>query len=289
MAGPSSGRSLRAMLRGVSVLLALAPLLSCGSGDPTEPLPLYTVAPVGGIQLSAPAGSELRQPIQIEVRDPTGQPAKGVAVVFRIVSGHGAALSDTLVATNADGIGLTRLRLGISRDSVVVAGSVRGQEDRGVTFRVLASAPAELFAVQPASFSSGDTIALRGTRLADPAGGGSDVFFGTVRGRIVGDPTDTLLRAVAPPCLPGGSVSVSVRSGSAATNGLPAVAVSKSAPLALAAREGITVRGTDGGCLRLTTPGQRFLLAPQFANYVDTVPAQRSFTLAVDAASTTVA
>ncbi|WP_025411664.1 IPT/TIG domain-containing protein [Gemmatirosa kalamazoonensis] len=262
-------------------MLGLA--LACGGTDPTAPLPLYTVLPIGGVQLAAPAGSELRQPIQVEVREPDGAPAKGVAVRFRIVSGRGAVLTDTLVATNADGVGLTRLRLGGTRDSVVIAGSVRGQEDRGVEFRVLPTAPAELIAVQPATYASGDTIVLRGARLAD---GGSDVLFGSARGRVVGAPSDTLVQAVVPPCLPSGAVSVAVRTGSATTNSVPTVSLSADAPLRLATGEGITSRGTEAGCLRLQTPGQRYLLVPQYASYADSVPAERQYALAIDGATT---
>jgi hypothetical protein len=274
-----------AIIWGLSLGAALATLaaLACGGRDPTAPLPLYTVTPVGGIQLAGPSGSELPQPIQVEVREPDGGLAKGVAVRFRIVSGKGAVLTDTLVATNALGIGLTRLRLGGTRDSIVVAGSVRGQEDRGVTFRVLATAPAELFSIQPTTFAPGDTIVLRGSRLADPSG--NDVLFGSIRGRIVGVPTDSLVTAVAPPCLPGGTVSVAVRTGSATTNGLTGVTSSAVAPLRLSAGEGITVRGTEAGCLRLTTPGQRFVLVTQFATYADSVPATHPSALALDAAA----
>src|SRR5438067_455103 len=55
---------------------------ACGGGDPTAPLPLYTVTPLGSATLTAPAGSELRQPLEVEVREPSGEPARGVAVRF---------------------------------------------------------------------------------------------------------------------------------------------------------------------------------------------------------------
>src|SRR5215218_7121038 len=58
--GPRRRTALGALGAG---LLALATALACGGGDPTEPLPLYTVTPIGGIQLAAPSGSELLQPI----------------------------------------------------------------------------------------------------------------------------------------------------------------------------------------------------------------------------------
>ena len=262
---------------------AVAAALACGGDDPTAPLPLYTVTTVGGSQLAAPSGSELPQPIQVEVRDPDGSPAKGVAVRFRIVSGRSAVLTDTLVATNAEGIGLTRLRLGGTRDSVVVAGSVRGQEDRGVTFRVLATAPAELLAVQPSTFAAGDTLVLRGTQLADPAG--SDVLFGTERGRVVGTPSDTLIRVVVPSCVPTGALVVTVRTGRATTNGVPGLAASNTAALQLAPGEAITSRGTEAGCLRLTTPGQRYILVAQLATYADSIPVAHPFDIQVDGAT----
>jgi hypothetical protein len=260
--------------------------LACRDPDPTEPLPLYTVTPRSPAQLAAPAGSELPQPLELEVRAPEGSLAKGVAVRFWIVTGRGATLSDTLVATNAQGIGLTRLRLGGSRDSVLVAGSVRGQEDRGVTFRVLPTAPPELLAVQPLTFASGDTVTLRGSKLTDPAG--TAVFFGAARGRLVGEASDTLVRVVVPPCLTGGNVAVAVRAGSATTNSLLGVASGQPAPLTLGVGEGVVVRGTEAGCLRLTGVGQRFVVVPQFATYADTIPSNRDFALSVESAGTPV-
>jgi hypothetical protein len=264
--------------------LGAAAALACGGSDPVEPIPSYTVVSLAKAPLSAPAGSELPAPLQVEVRDPDGTPVRGVAVRFQIVTGRGASLTDTLVATSPEGIGSTRLRLGPSRDSVVVAGSVRGQEDRGVTFRIFPGAPPELLTIDPSVFAAGDTLLLRGNRLL-AGSAGDDVFFGSARGRVVGQPSDSLVRVIVPPCLAVGNLAVSVRVGTATTNPVVGTAVSRGAPLALAVGEGLAVRGADAGCVRLATAGQRFILVPQFATYADSVPSTRPFTLSVDALS----
>ncbi len=256
---------------------------ACGGPDPAEPLPLYTVAHgVGGV-LTAPAGSELPQALTVLVRTPDSLPARGVAVRFEIVAGRGATLSDTLVATNAAGIGTTRLRLGGTTDTVVIAGSVRGQEDRGVTFFVRATPGAALVSAQPASLASGDTVTLRGRGLTAAGVGAIDVLFGTARGRLAAPASDTLLRVVVPPCLPAGAVAVTVRAGSALTNALVVPSAGAVAPLALAVGEGATVRGSEMGCLRFAAESQRFIVIPQFAPFTDTVPTTRPFALTADA------
>jgi hypothetical protein len=266
---------------------AVAGALACGGPDPTAPLPVYNVSALTPEPLSAPAGSELVPALEIVVRDPDGVVAKGVAVRFRVVAGAGASLTDTLVATNADGIGASRLRLGVTRDSVVVAASVRGQEDRGVTFKVVATAPPELLSLQPASFSTGDTIVLRGVRLNEP--GGTDVFFGSSAGRVVGPVSDSLVRAVVPPCIAGGRVAVAVRSGTSTTNAISVSVENAATPLQLGVGEGITVRGSEAGCLHLGTGGERYIIVPQLATWTDSIPVARSFSLAVDASSTVLA
>jgi hypothetical protein len=284
----SLGRAIRWTHWSPFALAALAAsALACGEPDPTEPIPIYAVAPVGPIFIGAPAGSELPRPIEVQVREPSGVPAKGVAVVFRVVAGRGATLADTLVATGADGVGTTWLRLGPLRDSVVVLGSVRGQEERGVTFRVLPGLGPELSTVQPAAVAPGDTVVLRGIRLSDPRG--AEVLFGTVRARLVGATSDTLLRAVVPPCLPAQTIAVTVRAGGASTNPVPATLALATTPLALRVGEGVTVAGTESGCLRLATAGERYVVVPQFAAFADTIPASRNFALVADAATASTA
>ncbi|MBV9879897.1 MAG: hypothetical protein JO180_05335, partial [Gemmatirosa sp.] len=205
-----------------------------------------------GDRQTAPAGAEPARALEVEVRDPEGVPAKGIAVRFHVVAGRGATLGDTLVATDVDGLARTRLRLGTDVDTVTVAGGVRGQESHGVAFRVAVTPAPIVTSVQPASFASGDTVTLRGMRLTVAAPDLPEPLFGAARGRVVGAPSDTLLRVVAPPCMASGAVAVAVRVGTVTTAAVPATVTGGVAPLSLAPGEAITVRGADVACLRLS-------------------------------------
>lgn len=260
--------------------LALVATAAChGTTDPSDPPIDYTVARRLGDAQTGPAGAELPVPLEVEVREPDGGLAKGVAVRFRITSGRNAVLSDTLVATGLDGIGRTRLRLG-DRDSVIVAAAVRGQDARGTTFRALTAPAVVVLGVTPAAFAGGDTVLVRGLRLV-PDDRGLDALFGSARARVVSVLGDTAVRVVVPSCLPSGGVSVRLRIAGALTNAATANATGVDAPLSLAVGEGVVVRGADAGCLRLGSAGQRMLIVPQYVPATTSTPSPSTFSLAV--------
>jgi hypothetical protein len=191
-----------------------------------------------------------------------------------------------VAVTGPDGVAATRLRVGSEGDTVVVTAAVVRQEALGVRFTARATAPATLAALAPTAFAPGDTVTLRGARF-NPAPSGNAVFFGAARGRIVQTSGDSLLRAVVPPCVAGGTVQVQVRLGTATTNVLAGLATDATRALALRALEATTVSGTEAGnCLRLPGDGARYLLIPQFASAGDSTPAQRAFTLGADTGAT---
>jgi hypothetical protein len=271
-----------------AALVGVASLAGCRSPDEPdgEPAVTYTVRLHTGDQQAGPAGSVLDEPLGVTVATPTGEPARAVTVRFRVAVGRGAQLLDTVAVTGPDGVAATRLRVGSEGDTVVVTAAVVRQEALGVRFTARATAPATLAALAPTAFAPGDTVTLRGARF-NPAPSGNAVFFGAARGRIVQTSGDSLLRAVVPPCVAGGTVQVQVRLGTATTNVLAGLATDATRALALRALEATTVSGTEAGnCLRLPGDGARYLLIPQFASAGDSTPAQRAFTLGADTGAT---
>jgi hypothetical protein len=143
---------------------AAAAIGGCGGpGESTGPRTIYTLSVRSGDGQTGPAGSLLDEPLQVTVRDPANTPAKGVQVRFRLVGGRGGQLVDSLAATGTDGVARAQLRVGSERDSAVVLAAVPGQEDRGVTFRAVATAGAVLTSVTPSRLAPGDTVVLRGS------------------------------------------------------------------------------------------------------------------------------
>ena len=272
---------MRVSLSAATFCVASAGLAGCRGGEPAEPAVIYTLSVRAGDAQTGPAGSLLEEPLQVAVRDPDNTPAKGVAVRFRVLGGRGGQLTDTIALTGSDGVARTLLRVGNERDTAVVIASVRGQDDRAVSFRAVATPGAVLATVAPAVFAPGDTVTVRGSRLGVGASG-SAVYFGTARGRVVLVSGDTLLRVVVPPCLPSGTVSLVVRLGAAQTNALTATAQGVGRPVPLAQFEATTVSGSDAGSCLVLAEGVRYLLIPQSASAGELVPASRVYAFGLD-------
>jgi hypothetical protein len=263
-------------------MLALSLAGCSGDGPTAPPSASYTISIHAGDAQSGPAGSVLDEPLQITVRDAANAPVRNQPVRFRVRSGAGASLNDTLAVTGEDGVARSRLRLGAEGDTVRVLAFLPRLEDRALTFRAVGTAPPVLGSVAPVQLRAGDTVAVRGSRF-NVAPAGNAVFFGAARGRVVAASGDSLLRVVVPPCLPAGQVPVRVAIGTAFTNEIAASASATPVPLRLAQYEAVTVSGTElGSCLRLPADGARYLVIPQFANVGDS-PLFRDYELFGDA------
>ncbi|MDF1504543.1 hypothetical protein [Roseisolibacter sp. H3M3-2] len=260
---------------------AVGPAACRNPGDPLGPERFYTVrAPAAGVR-SAPAGSVLADPLEVVVTDSLGVPKRGVVVRFRVVSGRGGAVLDSLVPTDAGGVAVTRVRLGAERDTVVVLGAIPGREEVGARFVLVGTAAARIDALRPAAAVGGDTIEVVGAGLARP-GVPPVVLVGASRARVVGVQGDTVLRVVVPPCVAAGAAPVTVQAGAVATAPASLGIGESSRPLALQQLEATTVAGADAaGCVWLPGDGARYLLFPQLASTEDRSPA-RPFALAHD-------
>ena len=95
----------------VAALLALAATLSCkDSGTNPKPTPSI-VQLVSGNNQEAIAGSELANPLMVEVLDSKGNPVGGQQVEWAVVAGGGAVDPATSI-TNSSGVARTFFRLG---------------------------------------------------------------------------------------------------------------------------------------------------------------------------------
>lgn len=251
------------------VLSVMAVVVLAGSGCSKKdtvgpPPPVYSLTIRGGDGQQAPAGATLDQPLQVTVANPADEPVRGVVVRFRVLSGTGASVSDTLAVTGLDGIARVEARLGPAQGPYEFRASVKGQDTLAVVFTVTATAPPTLISAVPTSFGPGDTVDLTGTDFNSSLSGNT-VFVGGSRARIVSG-TTTTLRIVVPACLTPGSVPVRVQIGNVSTNSLALTYSAATPTLTLAELEGITVSGTEvGRCLRLPGAGARYLIVPQFA------------------------
>lgn len=131
------------------------------------------------------------------------------------------------------------------------------------------STPIVLTAVRPPSFAAGDTVSLQGEGLVSLAPGGG-VRFGAMTVTPLAGGTDTLVRAVAPPCLATGTIAVSFVAGTVTSNALTASYVARDVPLALAPFAALTVNSAQlGSCLTLPGDGATYLVVGQYASVGD--------------------
>ena len=252
-------------------------LLGACSSDGPAPGVVYSVTIHGGDDQSAPAGGELPQPLAVTVTDPGNTPVRGIAVRFRLVTGSGATLSDTIATSGFDGVARVNARLGPAMGAYEFIAFVSGRAADGVPFSAEATAPPTLTSAAPDNFGAGDTITLRGTDFSESLAG-NEVFVGGLTARIVDGTTDSL-RIVIPPCVTPGPVPIAVRVGNVTTNALTRTFAATGTLLTLAELEGVTVSGAEvGRCLKLPGGGARYLLVPNFAS-ADTGPAPFGYTL----------
>ena len=112
--GFGSAACRRRTLAPVTLLLALAVLVSCGEDGPTSPDPVdppraARINVVSGDGQRALAGSSLREPVVVQVLDEEEQPLPGALVLFS--PNHGVT-EPTTVGTGPDGMAATHWTLG---------------------------------------------------------------------------------------------------------------------------------------------------------------------------------
>lgn len=225
----------------------------------------YTLRVIEGDGQTAPAGSLLPRALAVEVRDAAGAPVKASAVVFRVTAGvsDGATMVDTLAVTDAAGRAQAELRLGTRAGAVSVRAYPLGAADRAVTLRATATGGAAISGVMPANIGPGDTLAIAGNLLGGTA---SSVEVGGIRVKPVSG-SDAELRVVVPDCLPPGSVTVRVLSGTAWTAPRTLLHTPRRRWMSLRPYEAVVIgAGELSSCATLTVEeAEEYVVIPQLA------------------------
>jgi hypothetical protein len=98
--------------RRLAALLVLSATLSCSKDSGTEPDPTPSIIqPVSGNNQEATVGTELANPLMVEVLDAKGNPVGGQQVTWTVTAG-GGALDPATSVTNSSGIARSFLRVG---------------------------------------------------------------------------------------------------------------------------------------------------------------------------------
>jgi hypothetical protein len=253
----------------VAVVGVAAAGLSACRRDVLVPLEsTYIARAVGGSGQRAPAGSVLAEPLAIEVRDGVGAPVKNVRIVYGVQRGGagGAVLLDSIGVTSPDGIATAQLRLGKAGDTVVVSASPANAPQRAATWQAITAGAPTLVSLSNSTLSAGDTLTLAGPGLG-VSGPVTSVLFGSMAVVPLGGGTDLAVRALVPPCLDVGALTVRAVAGTAQSNTLAATYAARTAALAPAPFQAITVSSAQiGQCLTLAGGGASYLVIPQFAS-----------------------
>ncbi|MGI8498700.1 MAG: Ig-like domain-containing protein [Gemmatimonadaceae bacterium] len=161
--------------------LALATMLAaCSSSGSTGPQVATSLRKVSGDLQMGAAGSDLTNPLVVQVKDQSGQPMAGVTVTWAVTAG-GGSVSRSSTVTDATGVAQVTWTLGSSLGSGAVTAIAAGLPP--VTFTATQTAGG----IAAIAVVSGDNqSAVAGTALAAPLvakvtdGGGNPVSGATV-------------------------------------------------------------------------------------------------------------
>ncbi|MBW2278462.1 MAG: hypothetical protein JRF63_13295, partial [Deltaproteobacteria bacterium] len=183
-------------------------------------------------------------------------------MLWTVTSGAGAALSDSLTLSDGNGRAEVSFTFGPNPGVYSVGASLRDSPDASVLLTATATDPPTLTAVQPTTFTGGDTLVLTGTGLSVPAA----PEVGGAPARLLAA-TATSMSLLAPVCLVPGPVQIRVSMGTATTNTLTATFEADTLPLALEPGDYASIDPLQlAGCATFPVAGAagaEYLLAPQ--------------------------
>ncbi|MGE0159448.1 MAG: IPT/TIG domain-containing protein [Gemmatimonadales bacterium] len=196
------------------LLLALLVLGGCNSPTTVVTLPVEVVVGSGDGQFGV-IGTQLPAPLRVVVRSlVTGQPRRGVTVLWEITSGGATLVGASTAATDSTGSAEARVRLGPNPGEVGVRARVADQQG-AAEFKLFGVDRPTITSVTPPSAAAGDTVTVTGTNFS-PVALQDIVLFSGMRGRVV-SATGTSLRVLVPRCLPARDVGVNVQLGGVAS------------------------------------------------------------------------
>ncbi|UCG84945.1 MAG: hypothetical protein JSW71_13460 [Gemmatimonadota bacterium] len=261
--------------RGTGAAVAAAILLLNGCGDDLDlPVPARIEKVGSGDYQSATAGNRLAEPFQIlaTASDGTGVPRE--KVIWTVLQGQGAILSDTVSVTDGNGVAQAYLTLGPSTGDYIVEAALARNRDAVLTFTVHAVAAPSLTGVSPATFTAGDEVAISGLNITDSTA----IFIGGKQAATSNvSVTGRGLWATVPACLVPGQVSIVARVGLAESDAINGTFVAATEPLDLDPGEYLSLDPEVlQGCATFESTGaeREYLFAPQ------SVTSTRGLTLA---------
>ena len=202
------------MIRGsFAVVLAGVVLVGACGGDDL-PKPATIEVSIGSGQ-QAPAGARLPIPLRVVVRGEDGGAFIRGGVRWRVTSGTGATLSDSITMSDALGRAEVVITLGPTAGTYTVSAALADRSGEQVTFTLTATEPPVLTAVSPDVFSAGESITVTGLRLRTGLTLLVDGIPATV-GNV--SPTGQGFAATVPRCLTPGDVDLQVIVNGGASN-----------------------------------------------------------------------
>ncbi len=220
------------------VVLATGSVAACGSDEIELPQPARMEKVAGGDGQRATAGNRLAVPLSVLITasDSSGVPRVGVR--WRVTQGNGAALSDTLSVTDGVGVARVFLTLGPTAGDYTVAGSLVDRPDAVVTFVAHAVPAPVLTQVEPATFTAGDELLLRGSFLSDSV----EIEMGGVSAVVANvSISGQGMTVVAPHCLIPGPVGIVARVGISVSSPVTGTYQSSAAPIELSPGEHVSI------------------------------------------------
>ena len=197
--------------------------MACGGGGPVEVPQGDIITKVNATDAqSGIQGTRLASALAANLSFSDGSEAPRTEVVWTIVEGSGASLSDTVSV--ADGLG--RAEIGLTLGGVGtyrIRAAINVDRSKAIEFTATALPGPGVTEVQPTSFAAYDTITVRGIGLD----AGTYIEVGGVPAWTFDGPLGAL-RATVPACLPTGSVNVVAVLGDARSNAIPATYTSSS-------------------------------------------------------------
>ncbi len=228
------------MGRWVAAFVGFSAIACGGRNGPVDVPQGDVITKVGATDAqSGIQGTRLVSALATNLSFADGTEAPRTEVVWTIVEGSGASLSDTVSV--ADGLG--RAEIGLTLGGVgmyKIRAAINVDRSKAVEFTATALPGPGVTEIQPTSFAAYDTLTVRGFGLD----AGTYIEIGGVPAWTFGGPLGAL-QATVPACLPTGSVDVVAVLGDARSNTTPATYTASSDSVRL-----------EVGEFRVFTPGE---------------------------------
>lgn len=191
----------------LGIVVTVVGLAACGTDGPELPIPSSIDRIAATNEQQAFAGARLPVPLAVAVADDAAKAVARAEVQWSVLGGSPATLSDSATVTDGLGRAEVDVTLGDQTGVVTVRAALGVDAEKQVLFEVEALPAPSLTAVNPTTFSGGDTVIVQGARLSDTL----LVEIGGARAQVIDvDASGQDMSVVVPGCLVSGAVEVRV-------------------------------------------------------------------------------